>query len=273
MEKKLLLPDNRTIERGAMVVSHILYDSPSSDVLETFPEFPRIALEFQRLLAESGEARIGLGRGDFESRLGVHLAFYYWNGLYSDSALADSTLEQYFESARPESRAIMVSDIARVFRKSSSQPINLSDRVMRLLENRLEQIDQLRTRAIEPHQAFQKELESFLEFMGCDCFPFDWRCTIVLRAVGYMTEGPPLFLIGDQLHRLSGKEENLKQILDILRALIIHERQHSGWYFSEEKILPILKKVISSESEDLRRNALEIQEALLKRGAFEYLDL
>lgn len=270
----LLLPAERVNHRNALLLSHVIYDNPISEILDVIPIFPRVALEFLSDINSMNDADSETG-GDYGGRLGVHLSFYYWNQSFCDQANADSIMDRYFITARPSQRAKVIREIVNIFEKKSDDPKmgELYDLVRRLWERRFAQIvSQIDSHKIERSEV-ETELSAFINWLDCECFPIEWRSLYVLKAIKLLSKSPHLGNTIKTLERFSSDPTRLHLAMEILDALLSKEFKEAIWSIREDRIRKILQEAFSSDSPSTVKLAEGVQEILLRSGLFEYLDL
>jgi len=271
---ELLLPPDDLDHRSTFLLSHIRYDNPTSQVIETLPSLPVSAID---CLAE----KIKLGgaddenRGGYGGRLGAHLGFYYWNDLFSDQDTADAILDSYFATANSTQRRSFIGDVARIFEKSpaTEEMKNLSRLVCRMWDRHFQKIKRkLDSNDIEPMDV-EGELSAFIGWIECECFPFDWRHRRVLAAIGCLKKVSRSGFTIKKLEEISSKPERLSAAMELLDALVSKESENLCWSYQKETVRPILQRGFASADENTRQLAGRVQERLLEHGLFEYLNI
>lgn len=269
----LLLPPDLK-DRSTLILSHFRYDNPMPLIIETLPALPDAAID---CLAEmnSQEQDDQEARGDYGGQLGIHFGFYYWNESFPDQTTADAILDRYFATAKPSHRGNFIRHIARVFAKSPDtddfRPLHKM--VCRLWDRRFTHIEQdLAAKRIEPADV-HSELSAFIDWLGCEGLPFEWRHAKVLSAINLLEKAPGAGFTIETLERISAKPERLCASLEILIALMSKDSQELRWTYQTKYLKPIMLRGISSENLETKKLAEAAQELLLRQGQFEYLDL
>jgi hypothetical protein len=260
--------------RNTLILSHYRFDNPMTLVIATLPMLPVAAID---CLAEmiSLDKDDQETRGDFGGRLGTHLGFYYWNESFSDQATADAILDRYFATAKPSDRGNFIRHIARVFAESpDNEDLRpLHKMVCELWDRRFGCIEQeLATESIAPSDV-HSELSAFIDWLGIEGLPFEWRHDRILRAIKHLEKAPGAGFTIETLEKISSKPERLRASLEILNALMSKDSQELRWTYQTKYLKPIMLRGISSENTETKRLAEEAQELLLRQGQFEYLDL
>jgi AcrR family transcriptional regulator len=207
--------------------------------------------------------------------LGTHFAFYFWNESFASNQVAKNTIERYFEVADHNQRAKTISDISRIFSDENPREdhSSLYHRVTELWEERFSMINgKLKTKGYSAEDV-REELSAFVRWLGCECFPFEWRLKYVLQAIHLLDQAPHAAYSMRTLEEFSSNPERLNACLQVLEALLTREREIVSWTYSEIEMKPILSRGIHSQEDSTRDRAKRIQELLLRNGLFSYLDL
>jgi hypothetical protein len=260
-QPELLLPSDRKERRNTLLLSHFRFDNPMTLVIETLPMLPDNAID---CLAEmiSLDKDDQETRGDFGGRLGTHLGFYYWNESFSDQATADAILDRYFATAKPSDRGNFIRHIARVFAESpDNEDLRpLHKMVCELWGRRFGRIEQeLATESIAPSDV-HSELSAFIDWLGIEGLPFEWRHDRILRAIKLLEKAPGAGFTIKNLEKISSKAEQLHASLEILNALISKDSQELRWTYQTKYLKPIMLRGISSENTETKRLDEEAQE-------------
>ena len=216
-EPELLLPKQRPAHRASFLVSHFLYDNPTSGVIQVLPKLLDSAL---RTIGQLNKSSSGKHRRDFASRVGAHLCFYYWNDLLGDRFAANQLIDRFLKKAAPESRAETVRQITRIFGDAEPRENNsLYNRVMQLWDHWFQRIQESIQSKSGLARAFTAELGEFVEWLECDCFTFEWRFKPALEAIAYMQKPPRSYRLIRTLSELAAHEK-LDEAIVILHAIV-----------------------------------------------------
>jgi hypothetical protein len=266
----LLLPPDSIEARAAFVTAHYRYSSAFPQLLSIIPELPRVALDVLEQFEAESKPPTERGEG-FAHRLGVHLAYYFWNASYRNDDEGWAALDRFFEVAKLSSRSRTLFEIGDLF---TPVPFNndqkaLFDRAMAIWERRVGQI-----LAANDRSEFHDELGAFAEWFGADCFPFEWRYHHFTQVLQVLPETPKMFRFMEILRKVTLEQGHLTEGLQILRQVV--ERAHFpefGWNYQVDELKVILKVGIHAPDPETRVVAEEVQELLLRHRCFEYLDL
>jgi hypothetical protein len=268
----LLLPRDRRPHTDAFITAHVLYDRPASEVIKILPQLPRVALERLQRERASGE-KAPQSAINFGSRLGTHLAFYYWNDLLGDDITANSVIDRFFEIASPPTRATTVGQIGSIFETPQLPEKNkaLYARVMLLWDRRFTAIERAIDFGLRAPE-FDPELTEFIDWIVCEAFPFNWRFDRVMKAITRLERAPRAFSLIEKLEKLTSTGKRVRPVVRLLHALASKGWEELRWSFRDKHVKPILERGFSAGGQT-RALTLELQELLLRRGFFEYLEV
>jgi hypothetical protein len=224
-------------------------------------------------IRQISEGTSGHHRGDFASRVGTHLCFYYWNDLLGDTYAGNKLIDQFLEEAAPESRAETVAQIARIF-ADAEPPENQSlyERVMQLWDHWFRRIRELVESKSQPRTNFTNELGAFIQWLDCNCFAFEWRFKRATEAIAYMETPLRAYGLIETLSDFAAHEK-LDEAIVILHAIAAKSSDEMQWAYGEDRLKPLLIHAFASHNRVTVLLAESIQERLLSAGLFEYLDL
>jgi hypothetical protein len=238
------------------------------------PQLASLAVGHLRELGDETPKQQGW-RGDYGMRLGGHLAYYYWNGLFPSEAAGDAMLDEFFATAKVDSRAATINDIGRIFEHSvaEEQHSELYRRAMRLWDRRFSTIEiQMDSGELSPNDG-SKELAEFIDRLRAECFPFEWRFDRSLNALKRIQGGFPAYVLVDTLEKMTANGQRLSEATRLLYLLIHHASDEIRWSYSDEDLQALLQRGFDAANPTTRHLAEQTQEALLRRGFFEYLDI
>jgi hypothetical protein len=266
----LLLPRDSIESCAAFVTAHYRYGSACPQLLTFIPELPRIALDVLEQFEAESRPPQERGQG-FAHRLGVHLAYYFWNAAYRNDGEGWAALDRFFEVAKPSSRSRALVEIGRLFTPVpfDHEQKELFDRARMIWERRVGQIQ-----SKQDLSDFHDELASFAEWFGADCFPFEWRYQHFTQVLKLLPETPKMFRFMETLKKVTLEQSHLAEGLQILSQVVDRATfPEFGWDYREDELKVILKAGIHAPDPETRLVAEEVRELLLRQRCFEYLDL
>jgi hypothetical protein len=208
--------------------------------------------------------------------VGLDILFYYWNSMFEDGRIAQELVNRFFAIATSAERAATIGQIARAFRKTELTDENqeMLTKVQNLWEPRLEQImEQVAAESLPKEQA-DEELNAFIDWLGCDCFHFDWRIEHITFALENISSDLQAFSATDDLTKISTDPAKLCTCLKLLKLLLEKSSGHNSlWQFETDSVVTMVKNGLQSGETDTITAAEEAQDALLRKELFRFLDL
>ncbi|HTR40989.1 MAG TPA: hypothetical protein VMH87_05185 [Pseudomonadales bacterium] len=275
---ELLFPENRPTHKNAALVAHFLFDHPMTEILEVLPSFLNRAISaFKEIVNTRGIPVEKRKHRDFMLQLGVHIGFYTWNGTLAIRD-AEKALAEYFTMADRETRGSLIRQIAWIFEKAEKDADKeeskaIFNRVMHIWDWRYDEIVKMSREAIGFNE-FKPELAGFLNWIVCECFPFDWRIDRWMKVVSHLKEMPEVFHILEQLPAWSeSMPERLEPSLQILESILLKPNDRIRWQIQGNKLKPLLIRGLQSPDQNVQARTNRCQELLLKMGFFELIDL
>ena len=212
---------------------------------------------------------------DFGQRLGIQIAFYYWNDAFSNDLKGEATLDAFFANAAPKTRAAVITEIGSIFEKSTSEKpsVKLFQRAMRIWERRYEQI----ALNIECSDAlvdeYDGELFGFTNWLDSECFSFDWRFEYGKKALNLLKKSREWYGFLKTISKWADSAEHLKPALDLFYVILTKPNENLRWSIQVKEFGPIISKGLSSEDADTRKVAEQCRDELLKLGLFDFLEI
>lgn len=271
---ELLFPEDRPQHRDAAVLAHFKYDNPMVGVINTFPGLIPAGLALAAEAANSKEEQRSPSR-EFDSRLGVHIAFYHWNESFPTDQSGEAALDRFFALAASDTRGSVIDQIGSAFEKATEQdvPAKVRDRVMQIWERRFGQILGVAQGAANASTDYQEELAAFTDWIRCECFPLDWRVRRVISALNLLTSGPRPYRLVKFVGEQRDKPERLLSMLQVLEALVRQPSDEVRWAMQEKEVRPILERAFESQVPEIRTQAEATLELLLRQGFLSFLDI
>lgn len=93
-----------------------------------------------------------------------------------------------------------------------------------------------------------------------------------MKAIRHIEKAPRAYSLIETLEKFTSDGERIDEAMVILHALVVKTSDEFRWCYNERHLKPLLKRGLGSNNPITRRNAENIQEALLRQGFFEYLD-
>jgi hypothetical protein len=271
----LLFPPERPEHRDAAIVAHVCYGQPMSAVLEVFPSLLDVGLTlFEEVAGKVKELDQQRLRGEFDVRLGTHIAFYYWNSMFRSEEVAQSTLNRWFATATPDHRGRLIRSIGSIFEKTTVTEENaeLLSRVMRLAGSRLRFLQRESTTETAASKEDQAELAALVSWLDCECFPFPWRFDLAKSAIDRLEAASLSFFVVEALVACAKVPDRLGQVLELLCAVLAKAGVESEVSIGGDELKPLVLRGLASPDQTISACAEQCRESLLRLGRFEFLD-
>ena len=273
----LLFPPDRISHQSAVLVAHFKYDQPWNMTIKTFPDLIDAALKtLEALRAEAKDDEEKQNHRDFGSRLGIHIACYYWSDSFSDEKNGEAALDRFFSVASNSTRAALISQIASIWEKHSEESPDekIITKVMRLWERRFEQITKNIKCGGVSTADFDGELSEFTDWLNCECFPFEWRFTHAKQAIERLKKAPrsPYHLL-KAISEFGIMPSRLNAMLEIFRALLKRQSDELRWSIQFKDVAPVISLGLANGNPTTKQLAEECRDLLLRIGFSDFLNL
>jgi len=272
---QLLFPQGRRQHRTAAITAHFNYDQPWNVIIETFPEFIKTALdELQAMRTDANDEDTRQNRRDFASQLVTHIACYYWNGTFVENE-GEAALDRFFEAAPQGARAMLISQIANIWEKhdDESPDEKTLQRVLRIWERRYAQIERKLNKAKVATSEYDGELAESIDWLSCECFPFEWRFNYATLALQNLEKAPRAYRLLEMIVEFSKQHSRMEPMLKLLRTLLLRPSDPLRWSIQPKKLEPVISLGLASEIAVTRKAAEECKDLLLKMGFSDFLNV
>ena len=271
----LLFPPERPEHRSAAITAHFKYDQPWNVIIQTFPSFISDALdvlEAMKAVAKDDDAK--QNRRDFGSQLGTHIACYYWSGSFANESEGEAALDRFFNVASPSTRAAVVSQIAWIWEKHTHEPSdqNIIRRVLRIWERRFAHIE-IKLKNDSSSSEYDNELAESIDWLGCECFSFEWRFNHAKSALKRLKKAPQAYHILKAIAEYSVVPDRLEPMLDLFKALLKKTSDELRWSIQFKDIAPVISLGLASDKPSTEKLAKECKDLLLRMGFSDFLNL
>jgi hypothetical protein len=274
--RNLLFPSNKPEHRSAAITAHFKYDQPWNAIIETFPEFIRIALDtLQAALVDAKDEDAKQNRRDFASQLGTHIACYYWSGSFADDAEGEAALDRFFDVASKSARAMLINQIARIWEKHGDEPQDEKTmrRVLRIWERRYAHIEKKLKGNKVTSSEYDGELAESIDWLNCECFPFEWRFSHAKLVLQQLRKAPRAYRLLEAIGEFSTRPNRLESMLELLKALLQRQSDELRWSIQPKELMPVISLGLASDKPTTKKLAEESKDLLLKMGFSDFLNL
>jgi hypothetical protein len=271
----LLFPSDRPEHRFAAVTAHVKYDQPWNLILNTFPNLIGDALNALEGMQEQNEDRERKqNQRDFGSRLGAHIAGYYWSGSFESDSEGEAALDRFFDTAPETTRAALVGQIASIWERHVSEPSEekIISRVLRIWERRYEQIEKSLGNGNSSSE-YESELSKFIDWLSCECFPFEWRFKYAKLSLQKLKKSPQAYHLLKAIAEFSILPDRLESVLELLEELLKRPSNELRWSIQFNELAPVISLGLESDKQNTKKLAKECKDLLLKIGFSDFLNL
>ena len=188
---------------------------------------------------------------------------------------ADKALDRFFSIASKNTRASVINQIGSIWEKQSGGPQEKAvvDRVMRIWDRRFSQIQKNIKSGSSAISEFDSELAESLDWLSCECFPFEWRFNQAKSSIDAMKKAPEAFRLLEVVTEFANKSERLEPMLKLLKALLRRSSDELRWSIQFKNLAPMISSGLSSSAPTTKRLAEECRDMLLRLNFFGFLTL
>ncbi len=268
----LLFPTGRNEHRSAAVIAYFIYDHPWNVIIQTFPQLLDTAISILGELQKEVDNDTKNARREFGSRLGIHIACYYWSESIPVKD-AEAAMDKFFSCASKKTCAHVIGQIATLFDKPPDEGLDgkIIARVMHLWERRFETIKKNLQKDEALISEYAAELSESTDWLGCECFPFEWRFTHSKQAIERLKKAPNSYRLLKTICEFGAMPVRLDAMLQLLCALLKKPSDELRWSIQFKDIAPLISQGLASSSS--KRLAEECRDLLLKMGFSNFLNL
>jgi hypothetical protein len=213
-------------------------------------------------------------RRDFGSRLGTHIACYYWNGSFATDLEGQAVLGRFFDVASKSIRAALISEIGRIWESHTSEtpdPIVVG-RILHIWERRFAKIE-TKLKLDEASVEYDGELAESIDWLNCECFPFEWRFNHAKSALNRLKKAPQAYRLLKAIVEYSVMPDRLESMLDLFNALLKKPSDELRWSIQFKDLAPVISLGLASDKQSTKKLAEECKDLLLKMGFFDFLNI
>jgi hypothetical protein len=244
-------------------------------VLDTIPRLPETALDILKAgTAAPKDSNETQEWRDFGSRLGVHLAFYFWTGAFPSNQVAQKLQDAFFASASKSARKGLIHHIGQAFRNANdSLDKNILKRTMQIWERRVEKIKSALKSGHQPRDDFDGELSEFPDWLDCECFPLDWRLSKAEEAIRFVSKTPQPYELMRTIVRFGQSPELLGAGMKLFHAILAKPGDELRWSVNYNELGPVLSVGLKSPDDEVRRCSKVCLDRVLLLGCSDFAQL
>lgn len=211
---------------------------------------------------------------DFASRLGSHIACYYWSGLFRDNT-GEKLLDRFFACASKSTRATVIGEIAQIGGKMGAEKAEekVISKVMHIWERRFEGILREMKRGNLPVSDYEQELAAFTHWFECECFPFGWRVERTIQMLQQLDKTPEVYHLFEAIYQFGVQKDRVHAVLQLLRIMLSKPSDQLRWAIQSGELMPVIALGLASQELAVKKLAEECRDMLLKMNFSEFLDI
>jgi len=249
-----IFPQDDSALREAAWGAYVIYTPPYDNVLTA------LRAVYERSAELAGEPGHGF-RWDTapQSRLGEHIATFYWRGTIS---LEDPLLLTYWRYAPTEARGHVIDFLGRSAKELSDLEPTVKARLLAFWDFAQREATQAET---------LDELAPFAWWFGSVALPVRWRVNQLLTLLRKRVKPEPAFVVAEELPAIA-EQEPREAVIALRRLLELEERL---WSFDSwrEQIEQVLRLALGQPDPDTRQAAEDTAHWLGSLGHREYRTL
>ena len=271
----ILFPADRPEHRSAAIIAHFTYGQPWNTTIEIFPAIINDALDaLDEMRAGSAGDDAKQNYRDFGSRLGIHIACYYWCGSFAADLDGQTALDKFFDVASRSTRAALINEIGRIWENHTGEPPDpkIIRRVLHIWERRFAHIEKKLNINVACSE-FDGELAESIDWLSCECFPFDWRINYAMSALRRLKKAPQAYRLLKAIAEYSIVPDRLESMLDLFKALLKKSSDELRWSIQFKDLAPVMSRGLASDQPSIKKLAEECKDLLLKMGFSDFLNL
>ena len=271
----LLFPANRPEHRSASITAYFNYGQPWNTIIETFPALINDALGIlDAMRANTADDDAKQNHRDFGSRLGTHIACYYWCSSFATDLAGQTALDRFFDAASKSTRAALVSEIGRIWENHTGETPDpkIIGKVLHIWERRFAQIEK-KLKIDDTSSEFDGELAESIDWLSCECFPFEWRFNHAKSALKRLKKSPQAYRLLKAISEYGVMPDRLEPMLELFKALLKKPSDDLRWSIQFKDVAPIISLGLVSDKPSIKKLAEECKDLLLKMGFSDFLNL
>jgi len=145
-------------------------------------------------------------------------------------------------------------------------------RVLRIWERRCAQIEK-KLKTGNASSEYDGELAESVDWLNCECFPFEWRFNHAKSALERLKKAPQAYRLLKAITEFSILPGRLESMLELLKVLLKKPSDELRWSIQFKNLAPVISSGLASENPNAKKHAKECKDLLLKMGFSDFLNL
>jgi len=184
-------------------------------------------------------------------------------------------MDRFFDVAPTSARSILISQIAQIWEKrgSGQEDEKTIQKVLRIWERRYAEIDKQLSVKNTPADLYDGELTESLDFLNCECFPFEWRFKYSKFALYRVKRVRQAYRLLDTIVQFGSQRDRLEPVLELLKAALSKPSDELRWSIQPKKLETVISLGFASDKPTTSKLAADCKDLLLRMGFSDLLNL
>jgi len=144
--------------------------------------------------------------------------------------------------------------------------------VLRIWERRYAHIER-KLKLDDASSEYDGELAESIDWLSCECFPFEWRFNHAKSALKRLKKAPQAYRLMKAITEYSLVPDRLESMLDLFKALLKKPSDELRWSIQFKDLAPVISLGLACDKPSTKKLAGECKDLLLKMGFFDFLNL
>jgi hypothetical protein len=144
--------------------------------------------------------------------------------------------------------------------------------VLHIWERRFAQIER-KLKVDAASSEYDSELAESIDWLSCECFPFEWRLNHAMSALKRLKKSPQAYRLLKVISEYGIMPDRLESMLDLFKALLKKPSDELRWSIQFKDLAPIISLGLASDKSSTKKLANECKNLLLNMGFSDFLNL
>ena len=144
--------------------------------------------------------------------------------------------------------------------------------MLQIWERRFAQIEK-KLKVDDVSSEYDGELAESIDWLSCECFPFEWRFNHAMLALKRLKKSPRSYYLLKAIAEYGVLPDRLESMLDLFKALLRKPSDELRWSIQFKDVAPIISLGLASDKSRSKKLAEECKDLLLNLGFSDFLNL
>lgn len=144
--------------------------------------------------------------------------------------------------------------------------------MLRIWERRCAQIEK-KLKVDGASSEFDGEFGKSIDWLNCECFPFQWRFIHAKSAMKRLKKAPQAYHLVKAIAEYSTLPDRLEFMLDLFKEALKKPSDDLRWSIQYKDLAPVISLGLASDEQNSKKLAKECKDLLLKMGFSDFLNL